>query len=622
MAVWVSVQPPFPYFTDTDGSALEDGYIWLGEANKNPQVYPLAVYLDDAFTQPVAQPIRTRSGYPAINGAIVRLYTQENYSIQVNNKNGSLIYSAPTPTEVYGVVSENAKDMPYDPPGAKAVQTNVQDKLRETVSVKDFGAVGDGITDDYDSIKNAFDYCVESRKNLYFPSGVYNVVEKNFPFKQEAVPVASLRDCNNVMVFGDGPATVLKTTSTIGADVLQINGVKNLHFHNFKITATLTAFLDAGSNGISITNGFENLSFDNIWVEDCPYVEYPSYLDGGKAFTVQPGTPTVECGVVRATALYVKNCVYGVDVSWDLLNAAQKKPAIMVDAQIEKCYVGVIFGDAGGVLTGLDQNFSLSFMVRAQTINCQKDAVCNRGFGVDWNINVVANESISNLRKNASGTTWNSFDTQVSSLTAVFAKNSQFFVHGYKPSQDVKFSVGATSSTGVTGNTDNCRFLVDVGGTAVTPISSVTFGGNYTDNCILQITPATCENNPSNIPQILYFPTLKNTIVYAADHHFTGLQVTGALEFSYDNGLQTFNSIERDGEALYLKQEVGSSGPLIVFGAKSNTDAKLFGVRNDGYLALASVATASSVSTVVKVLPVYDLNDNLWGFVPVYQTYS
>lgn len=175
MAVWVSVQPPFPYFTDTDGSALEDGYIWLGEANKNPQVNPLAVYLDDAFTQPVAQPIRTRSGYPAINGAIVRLYTQQNYSIQVNNKNGSLIYSAPTPTEVFGVIEEstNAAFVEYDPQGAGAVQTTVQAKLRETVSVKDFGAVGDGIANDSAAIQLALNSIPASGGKINFPKGTY-----------------------------------------------------------------------------------------------------------------------------------------------------------------------------------------------------------------------------------------------------------------------------------------------------------------------------------------------------------------------------------------------------------------------------------------------------------------
>ena len=173
MAIWVSVQPPFPYFTDTDGSALEDGYIWLGEANKNPQVNPLAVYLDDAFTQPIAQPIRTRGGYPAINGAIVRLYTQENYSIQVTNKNGSLIYSAPTPTEVYGAISENAADILYDPAGTGAVQTTVQDKLRESVSVKDFGAVGDGVADDTTAIQSA----INIAGSVFLPSGTYRVTQ-------------------------------------------------------------------------------------------------------------------------------------------------------------------------------------------------------------------------------------------------------------------------------------------------------------------------------------------------------------------------------------------------------------------------------------------------------------
>lgn len=175
MAIWVSVQPPFPYFTDTDGSALEDGYIWLGEENMNPQTNPVAVYLDDAFTQPIAQPIRTRSGYPAINGAVVRLYTQVNYSIQVTNKNGSLIYSAPTPTEVYGAISENAADILYDPAGTGAVQTTVQAKLRESVSVKDFGAVGDGSTDDTAAIQTAFSYCDPIGVMLHFPAGIYRI---------------------------------------------------------------------------------------------------------------------------------------------------------------------------------------------------------------------------------------------------------------------------------------------------------------------------------------------------------------------------------------------------------------------------------------------------------------
>lgn len=40
----------------------------------------------------------------------------------------------------------NASAVPYTPAGTGAVATNVQEKLREFVSVTDFGAVGDGVT--------------------------------------------------------------------------------------------------------------------------------------------------------------------------------------------------------------------------------------------------------------------------------------------------------------------------------------------------------------------------------------------------------------------------------------------------------------------------------------------
>lgn len=90
----VEINPPFPVFTDVDGEPLEDGYIYVGAANQNPQAVPIAVFWDAALTIPAAQPIRTLGGYPSRSGTPSRMYVAESqYSISVSNKNGTLIYS-------------------------------------------------------------------------------------------------------------------------------------------------------------------------------------------------------------------------------------------------------------------------------------------------------------------------------------------------------------------------------------------------------------------------------------------------------------------------------------------------------------------------------------------------
>ena len=87
------IQPPYPAFAGTDGLPLENGYIWIGVVNLNPQVNPIAVYWDAALTIPAAQPIRTLNGYPMYQGTPARFYAGSDYSILVQNSKGSLVYS-------------------------------------------------------------------------------------------------------------------------------------------------------------------------------------------------------------------------------------------------------------------------------------------------------------------------------------------------------------------------------------------------------------------------------------------------------------------------------------------------------------------------------------------------
>jgi hypothetical protein len=88
------VSPVFPVFTDIDGQPLEDGYIFIGQVNLNPITNPISVFFNPGLTVLAAQPIRTIGGYPANAGTPARLFVNQDYSIQVQNKTGSVVYTS------------------------------------------------------------------------------------------------------------------------------------------------------------------------------------------------------------------------------------------------------------------------------------------------------------------------------------------------------------------------------------------------------------------------------------------------------------------------------------------------------------------------------------------------
>lgn len=79
-----------------------------------------------------------------------------------------------TTTQQQGAGAVDASQVSYTPAGAGAVTTNVQAKLRQTVSVKDFGAVGDGIVNDTSAIQAAID-SLSNYSMLVFPPGNYKI---------------------------------------------------------------------------------------------------------------------------------------------------------------------------------------------------------------------------------------------------------------------------------------------------------------------------------------------------------------------------------------------------------------------------------------------------------------
>lgn len=83
---------PFEFFVDTGGTALDSGYIWVGEANKYSPSFPVTAYYDEAMTIPAAMPLRTSNGYVVRNGSPTLLYINGNYSILVQDKTRRQVY--------------------------------------------------------------------------------------------------------------------------------------------------------------------------------------------------------------------------------------------------------------------------------------------------------------------------------------------------------------------------------------------------------------------------------------------------------------------------------------------------------------------------------------------------
>lgn len=166
----ISVQVPYPVFYDRDGQPLDNGNIYIGVANLDPVTNPIQVYYDDALTIPASQPLKTNNGYVYRNGTPTQLYVNAtNFSIAVKDSKNTLVYSFPEGTGI-GV---GASSITYNEGSVGAITRTVESRLQDYVSVKDFGAVGDGVTDDTVAIQAALD----TLQPVYMPPGEYLVTD-------------------------------------------------------------------------------------------------------------------------------------------------------------------------------------------------------------------------------------------------------------------------------------------------------------------------------------------------------------------------------------------------------------------------------------------------------------
>lgn len=107
----LSLNAPYPFFADIDGDPLDDGYIYVGLVDQNPETAPVAAYWDEALTQPAEQPLRTSNGYIVRNGTPARVYVSgDDFSMTAKRPNGVVIFYAPSVSAISTLRNDLADD--------------------------------------------------------------------------------------------------------------------------------------------------------------------------------------------------------------------------------------------------------------------------------------------------------------------------------------------------------------------------------------------------------------------------------------------------------------------------------------------------------------------------------
>lgn len=94
MAQLATINPLNQFFA-LNGDPLNNGKLYFGDINADPEQNPVQMYWDAAGLVPALQPIRTTSGYPSRSGSPAILYCAVEYSLRVRQSNDVQVFYLP-----------------------------------------------------------------------------------------------------------------------------------------------------------------------------------------------------------------------------------------------------------------------------------------------------------------------------------------------------------------------------------------------------------------------------------------------------------------------------------------------------------------------------------------------
>lgn len=279
--------PPKLQFFDANGNPLAGGKLYSYAAGTTT---PLATYTDYGGSTANPNPVILDS-----RGEANVWFGTGQYKLKLTNAEDVEVYTVDNlngpdaATLAVLAASSGSSLIGYINSGSGAAARTVQARLRDMLSVKDFGALGDGTTNDVTAIQNAINAAAAlpasgsipglggiSGATVYFPPGVYRI-NSGLTVTNGVKLVGNGERSSVINYYGSGaaisnvtPGTRIgkigimemtiadKGTGTIGLD---LNSVSYSEFTSLWIDGFDTAVkMSSPSNGYSVYNRFYNVT--------------------------------------------------------------------------------------------------------------------------------------------------------------------------------------------------------------------------------------------------------------------------------------------------------------------------------------------------------------------------